>query len=123
MAELALGDRSAHRAEYGGRRRSVKMREVLNGIFYVRWTVVLWTGCLSVFKDLPPKSPALGLALVGRLSREYGASTGALRRRIHARRDAPMCGAPFGQSSLSRASQPLPNSPSIHSILQQGGIW
>jgi transposase len=38
---------------HGGRRRSVNVREVLNGIFYV-----LWTGCQckALPKDLPPKS-------------------------------------------------------------------
>jgi transposase len=40
-------------ARHGGRKRSVNVREVLNGIFYV-----LWTGCQckTLPKDLPPKS-------------------------------------------------------------------
>jgi transposase len=35
-------------ARHGGRKRSVNVREVLNGIFYV-----LWTGCQ--WKALPPR--------------------------------------------------------------------
>lgn len=40
-------------ARRGGRKRSVNVREVLNGIFYI-----LWTGCpwKAQPKDLPPKS-------------------------------------------------------------------
>ena len=40
-------------ARHGGRKRSVNVREVLNGIF-----CVLWTGCQwkALPKDLPPKS-------------------------------------------------------------------
>src|SRR6476619_1848588 len=40
-------------ARHGGRRHSVNVREVLNGIFYI-----LWTGChwKALPKDLPPKS-------------------------------------------------------------------
>ena len=37
----------------GGRRRSVDLREVLNGIFYVLWTGCQWQ---ALPKDLPPKS-------------------------------------------------------------------
>src|ERR1700732_2470048 len=40
-------------AKGGGRRRSVNVREVLNGIFYVLWTGCQWQG---LPKDLPPKS-------------------------------------------------------------------
>jgi transposase len=38
---------------HGRRRRSVNVREVLNGIFYVLWTGCQWKALL---KDLPPKS-------------------------------------------------------------------
>ena len=38
---------------HGGRRRSVNVREVLNGIWYVLWTGCQWK---AVPKDLPPKS-------------------------------------------------------------------
>ena len=38
---------------HGGRRRSVNVREVLNGIFYVLWTGCQWK---ALPKDLPPKS-------------------------------------------------------------------
>ena len=37
---------------HGGRRRSVNVREVLNGIFYVLWTGCQWK---ALPKDLPPK--------------------------------------------------------------------
>ena len=40
-------------ARHGGRRRSVNVREVLNGIFYVLWTGCQWK---ALPKDLPPKS-------------------------------------------------------------------
>src|SRR5437868_4636993 len=40
-------------ARRGGRRRSVNVREVLNGIFYVLWTGCQWK---ALPKDLPPKS-------------------------------------------------------------------
>jgi transposase len=39
--------------QHGGRRRSVNVREVLNGIFYVLWTGCQWK---ALPKDLPPKS-------------------------------------------------------------------
>src|SRR6185437_9606181 len=37
---------------HGGRRRSVNVREVLNGIFYVLWTGCQWK---ALPKNLPPK--------------------------------------------------------------------
>ena len=40
-------------ARQGGRKRSVDVREVLNGIFYVLWTGCQWK---ALPKDLPPKS-------------------------------------------------------------------
>ena len=40
-------------AKRGGRPRTVNVREVLNGIFYVLWTGCQWT---ALPKDLPPKS-------------------------------------------------------------------
>src|SRR5262245_7579725 len=40
-------------ARHGGRKRSVNVRGVLNGIFYVLWTGCQWKG---MPKDLPPKS-------------------------------------------------------------------
>ena len=40
-------------AKRGGRRRSVNVREVLNGIFYILWTGCQWK---ALPKDLPPKS-------------------------------------------------------------------
>jgi transposase len=38
---------------HGGRRRSVNVREVLKGIFYVLWTGCQWK---ALPKGLPPKS-------------------------------------------------------------------
>jgi len=40
-------------SRHGGRRRSVNVREVLNGIFYILWTGCQWK---ALPKDLPPKS-------------------------------------------------------------------
>ena len=40
-------------AKHGGRKRSVDVREVLNGIFYVLSTGCQWN---ALPKDLPPKS-------------------------------------------------------------------
>ena len=40
-------------ARHGGRKRSVNIREVLNGIFYVLWTGCQWK---ALPKDLPPKT-------------------------------------------------------------------
>ena len=40
-------------ARHGGRNRSVNVREVLNGIFYVLWTGCQWK---ALPKDLPLKS-------------------------------------------------------------------
>ena len=40
-------------ARRGGRPRSVNVREVLNGIFYVLWTGCQWK---ALPKDLPPRS-------------------------------------------------------------------
>jgi transposase len=37
----------------GGRQRTVNVREVLNGIFYILWTGCQWK---ALPKDLPPKS-------------------------------------------------------------------
>src|SRR5690242_19047447 len=52
-AEWVLVERLIPPARHGGRRRSVNVREVLNGIFYI-----LWTGCpwKALAKDPPPKS-------------------------------------------------------------------
>ena len=44
-------------AKHGGRKRSVDVREVLNGIFYVLWTGCQWQ---ALPKDLPPKSTVHG---------------------------------------------------------------
>ena len=45
----------------GGRRRSVNVREVLNGIFYVLWTGCQWK---ALPKDLPPKSTVPGIRVI-----------------------------------------------------------
>ncbi|SRR5712692_255353 len=52
-AEWALVEPLIRPAKRGGRQRSVDVREVLNGIFYVLSTGCQW-GALP--KDLPPKS-------------------------------------------------------------------
>src|SRR6187397_779803 len=52
-AESVLVERLIPPARHGGRRRSVNVREVLNGIFYILWTGCQWK---ALPKDLPPKS-------------------------------------------------------------------
>ena len=52
-AEWRLVERLIPPAKHGGRRRSVNVREVLNGIFYVLSTGCQWK---ALPKDLPPKS-------------------------------------------------------------------
>ena len=52
-AEWALVEPLIRPAKRGGRRRSVDVREVLNGIFYVLSTGCQWE---ALPKDLPPKS-------------------------------------------------------------------
>ena len=52
-AEWALVAPLIPPAKRGGRPRTVNVREVLNGIFYVLWTGCQWT---ALPKDLPPKS-------------------------------------------------------------------
>ena len=52
-AEWAIVQPMIPPARHGGRRRSVDVREVLNGIFYILWTGCQWK---ALPKDLPPKS-------------------------------------------------------------------
>ena len=52
-AEWALVEPMIPPARHGGRKRSVNVREVLNGIFYVLWTGCQWK---ALPRDLPPKS-------------------------------------------------------------------
>ena len=52
-AEWAIVEPMIPPARHGGRKRSVNVREVLNGIFYILWTGCQWT---ALPKDLPPKS-------------------------------------------------------------------
>ena len=54
-AEWALVEPMIPPAKPGGRKRSVNVREVLNGIFYVLSTGCQWK---ALPKDLPPKSTA-----------------------------------------------------------------
>jgi transposase len=52
-AEWAIVAAMIPPGRHGGRSRSVNVREVLNGIFYVLWTGCQWK---ALPKDLPPKS-------------------------------------------------------------------
>jgi transposase len=56
-AEWALVEPLIPLAKHGGRKRTVNVREVLNGIFYVLWTGCQWQ---ALPKDLPPKSTVHG---------------------------------------------------------------
>jgi transposase len=51
--EWALVEPLIPPAKRGGGKRTVNIREILNGIFYVLWTGCQWK---AVPKDLPPKS-------------------------------------------------------------------
>src|SRR4051812_48001540 len=66
-AEWAIVAAMIPPGRHGGRRRSVNVREVLNGIFYVLWTGCQWK---ALPKDLPPKST------VPRLISSSGTGTG-----------------------------------------------
>src|SRR5215471_3894270 len=50
-AEWMLVESLIPPAKHGGRRRSVNVREVLNGIFYILWTGCQWK---ALPRDLPP---------------------------------------------------------------------
>ena len=50
--EWAIVEPMIPAARHGGRKRSVSVREVLNGIFYILWTGCQWK---ALPKDLPPK--------------------------------------------------------------------
>ena len=52
-AEWAIAGPMIPPARHGGRKRSVNLREILNGIFYVLSTGCQWQ---ALPKDLPPKS-------------------------------------------------------------------
>jgi transposase len=52
-AEWALVEATIPPAKHGGRKRTVNVREVLNGIFYVLSTGCQWNALPT---DLPPKS-------------------------------------------------------------------
>src|SRR5712692_7319245 len=52
-AEWALVAPLIPPAKHGGRKRTIDVREVLNGLFYVLWTGCQWQ---ARPKDLPPKS-------------------------------------------------------------------
>jgi transposase len=56
-AEWALAEPLIPPAKHGGRKRSVEVREVLNGIFYVLSTGCQWR---ALPKDLPPRSTVHG---------------------------------------------------------------
>src|SRR5258705_12830827 len=85
-AEWAIVAAMIPLGRHDGRRRSVNVREVLNGIFYVLWTGCQWK---ALPKDLPPKSTvhdrrndaALRRALVARLKLPFHACIGALSQR------------------------------------------
>ena len=61
MPEWAIVAAMIPPGRHGGRRRSVNVREVLNGIFYVLWTGCQWK---ALPKDLPPKSTVPGVRVI-----------------------------------------------------------
>src|SRR3546814_14704032 len=79
-AEWALVAPLIPPAKHGGRKRSVNVREVLNGIFYVLSTDCQWP---ALPKDLPPKSTEYDYfdlwAWDGALERKIGRASGRER--------------------------------------------
>ena len=59
-------------ARHSGRRRSVNVREVLSGIFYILWTGCQWK---ALPKDLPPKSTVYDYLELYRRSKESQAQS------------------------------------------------
>jgi transposase len=67
-SDLTIVEPMVPPAKSGGRRRSVNVREVLNGIFYILWTGCQWK---ALPKDLPPKSTVHDYLERGGLSRAF----------------------------------------------------
>jgi transposase len=59
---------------HGGRGRSVNVREVLNGIFYVLWTGCRWK---ALPRDLPPKSTVPGVRVI---AERFGVNPSTVQR-------------------------------------------
>src|SRR5271155_3075584 len=55
-------------ARHGGRNRSVNVREVLNGIFYILWTGCQWK---ALPKDFPPKSTVHWYLMLWNCAKEF----------------------------------------------------
>jgi transposase len=69
-------------AKRGGRRRSVNVRGVLNGISYVLWTGCQWK---ALPKDLPPKSRCMIILSFGTGTAHWNAFTTSYRLRCVSR--------------------------------------
>ena len=69
---------------HGGRKRSVNVREVLNGIFYVLWTGCQWK---ALPKDLPPKSTVHDFSSSGTGMALWNASTTRFTLQCASRKD------------------------------------
>src|SRR2546430_6920006 len=71
-------------AKHGGRKRTIDVRELLNGIFYVLWTGCQWQ---ALPKDLPPNGTlerihhALYVAVREQAGREASPTTASNARR------------------------------------------
>jgi transposase len=81
-----MGDRGAliPPARHGGRKRSVSVREALNGIFYIRWTGCQWR---ALPKDLPPKSTVHDYLELWNWEAHWSTSTTRSTWRFASRRD------------------------------------
>src|SRR3954467_14216980 len=71
-AEWAIVEPMIPPARHGGRKRSVNVREALNGIFYVLWTGCQWK---ALPKDLPPRSTSGNTWTCGTGAERWGAFT------------------------------------------------
>src|SRR5215813_1524260 len=83
-AEWAIVEPMIPPARHGGRKRSVNVREVLNGIFYILWTGCQWK---ALPKDLPPKSTVHDYLELGTGTARWSASTTRSTWRCESRRD------------------------------------
>src|SRR5262249_49905179 len=71
-------------AKHGGRKRTIDVREILNGIFYVLSTGCQWQ---ALPKDLPPKSTVGPISICGPGMARWSASITRSMWRSASRRD------------------------------------
>src|SRR6266702_642271 len=83
-AEWAVVEPMVPPAKHGGRKRTIDVREILNGIFYVLWTGCQWQ---ALPKDLPPKSTVWAYSTCGPGMARWSASITRSMWRYASRQD------------------------------------